>query len=143
MACVGTYNGEGECMQGGDVRRAWACNEGERKGRERERQGSPSSHALAVVRKAKVRACEGEGKGERVGEGEPRSSTEAKVTVCEGESKRGTRRPFLSCRVSWSLLGTWKKCGSIFLKFYVGGFGVSPLRNRYEPHILADKGSEW
>ena len=35
-----------------------ACNEGKRRGGEGERQGSLSSHTLAVVRKAKATACE-------------------------------------------------------------------------------------
>ena len=60
-------------------------------GREGERRGSPSSHALAVVRKAKVTAWEGEGGRARACKGHVRAR--ARANEFGRSSDEARRRP--------------------------------------------------
>ena len=59
-----------------------ACNEGKRRGGEGERQGSLSSHTLAVVRKAKATACE------------VRVRQEGRARACKGRASARARNEF-------------------------------------------------
>ena len=59
-----------------------ACNEGKRRGGEGERQGSLSSHTLAVVRKAMATACE------------VRVRQEGRARACKGRASARARNEF-------------------------------------------------